>query len=52
MLGNKRKVLRIEMDSDVMEPTFTKEKDCILYIVPTSIGVIDNSANNRLKNGS
>ncbi|NP_001166048.1 myosin 1A isoform X1 [Nasonia vitripennis] len=49
MLGNKRKILRIEVMPEVTEPTFKKDGDNIIYAIPPSIGIIDNSANNGLK---
>ncbi|KAJ8680107.1 hypothetical protein QAD02_015894 [Eretmocerus hayati] len=49
MLGNKRKVLRIEVVPEVTEPIFRKDGEYILYAVPPSVGIIDESANNRLR---
>ena len=49
MLGNKRKLLRIEVMPEVTEPTFKKDGENIIYAIPPTIGIIDDSANNRLK---
>ena len=49
MLGNKRKVLKIEVMPEITEPVFRKEGDFIMYTVPPSIGIIDESANNRTR---
>lgn len=50
MLGNKSKVLRIEVVSDVLEPTFRKDGDNILYALPPSLNIIDSDASNgRMK---
>ncbi|KAK2588539.1 hypothetical protein KPH14_006318 [Odynerus spinipes] len=47
MLGNKSKVLRVEVMPDVIEPMFKREGDHIIYAIPPSIGIIEASANTR-----
>lgn len=49
MLGNKSKVLRIEVMPDVNEPTFKKDGDHIIYAIPPTVGIIDGGANTRLE---
>ncbi|XP_014215597.1 myosin-IA [Copidosoma floridanum] len=49
MLGNKRKFLQIEVMPDVLEPTFKKVGENIVYAIPPSVDIIQNSANNRMK---
>lgn len=49
MLGNKSKVLRVEVQPEVHEPTFKKDGDNIIYAIPPSIGIIDGGANTRLQ---
>ena len=49
MLGNKSKVLRVEVQPEVQEPTFKKDGEIIIYAIPPSIGIIDGSANTRLQ---
>lgn len=48
MLGNKSKVLRVEVMPDVMEPTFKKDGDNIIYAIPPSVAIIDNGTSTRL----
>lgn len=43
MLGNKSRMLRIEASPDVIEPTFKKDGDHIIYAIPPSAGIIDNT---------
>lgn len=53
MLGNKRKILQIEVVPEVSEPTFKKNGENILYAIPPSVEIINNGANNRVvKTGS
>ena len=55
MLGNKSKVLRVEVMPEVVEPTFTKSGENIVFAIPPSIGIIDVGANNdriRIKTAS
>lgn len=47
MLGNKGKVLKVEVMPDVIEATFKREGDQIIYAIPPSIGIIDASVNAR-----
>ena len=49
MLGNKSKVLRVEVQPKVHEPTFRKEGDNIVYAIPPSAGIIDGGANTRIQ---
>lgn len=49
MLGNKSKVLRVEVQPKVHEPTFRKEGDTIVYAIPPSAGIIDGGANTRIQ---
>ena len=49
MLGNKSKVLRVEVHPEVHEPTFKKDGENIIYVIPPSIGIIDGSANTRFR---
>ncbi|KZC06437.1 Myosin-IA [Dufourea novaeangliae] len=49
MLGNKSKVLRVKVLPDVLEPTFKKDGDNIIFAIPPSIGIIDGGANTRLQ---
>ncbi|XP_024946360.1 myosin-IA isoform X2 [Cephus cinctus] len=49
MLGNKSKVLRIEVIPEVIEPTFKKDSGNIIYAIPPSAGIIDVGANTRLQ---
>lgn len=49
MLGNKSRVLRIEVMPDVIEPTFGKDGDHIIYVIPPSVGIIDNGTSPRLE---
>lgn len=42
MLGNRSKVLSIEVLPNIVEPIFSKNGDNILYAVPPSIGIIDD----------
>lgn len=50
MLGNKSKVLSIEVLPDIVEPVFSKNGDNIIYAVPPSIGIIDDRM--RIKTAS
>lgn len=47
MLGNKSKVLRLEVNPEVYEPTFKKDGENIIYAIPPSIGIIDGSVATR-----
>ncbi|XP_043255294.1 unconventional myosin ID [Colletes gigas] len=49
MLGNKSKVLRVEVHPEVNEPTFKKDGDNIIFAIPPSIGIIDGCANTRIQ---
>ncbi|XP_033193175.1 unconventional myosin ID [Bombus vosnesenskii] len=49
MLGNKSKVLRVEVHPEVHEPTFKKDGENIIYVIPPSVGIIDGSANTRFR---
>ena len=49
MLGNKSKVLRVEVHPEVTEPTFKKDGDNIVYAIPASIGIIDGNTNARFQ---
>ncbi|XP_076657255.1 unconventional myosin ID [Halictus rubicundus] len=52
MLGNKSKILRVEVLPEVHEPTFKKDGDNIVYAIPPSIGIIDGGANTRFRTAS
>jgi myosin-1 len=53
MLGNKRKILQIEVVPEVTEPIFKKDGDNILYALPPTVEIIDDSANRlKIKTGS
>lgn len=47
MLGNKSKLLHIEVMPDVIEPTFKKDGNQIIYAIPPSAGIIEGSINTR-----
>jgi len=47
MLGNKSKLLRIEVMPDVNEPTFRKDGNQIIYAIPPSVSIIDGGTNTR-----
>jgi len=47
MLGNKSRLLRIAVMPDVIEPTFRKDGNQIIYAIPPSVGIIDGDANAR-----
>jgi myosin-1 len=47
MLGNKSKLLRIAVMPDVIEPTFRKDGNQIIYAIPPSVGIIDGDTNAR-----
>ncbi|XP_012226345.1 unconventional myosin ID [Linepithema humile] len=47
MLGNKSRLLRIEVMPDVSEPTFKKDGNQIIYAIPPSVSIIDGSVNTR-----
>ncbi|CAK9813224.1 Unconventional myosin ID [Anthophora quadrimaculata] len=47
MLGNKSKILRVEVHPEVNEPTFKKDGDNIIFAIPPSVGIIDGGANTR-----
>ncbi|XP_011341843.2 myosin-IA [Ooceraea biroi] len=47
MLGNKSRLLRIAVMPDVLEPTFRKDGNQIIYAIPSSVGIIDGDANAR-----
>lgn len=47
MLGNKSKLLHIEVMPDVIEPTFKKDGNQIVYAIPPSVGIIDCGTNIR-----
>ncbi|OAD54424.1 Myosin-IA [Eufriesea mexicana] len=47
MLGNKSKILRVEVHPEVHEPMFKKDGDNIIYVIPPSVGIIDGSTNTR-----
>lgn len=50
MLGNKSKVLSVEVMPEMVEPTFTKSGDNnIIYAVPPSIGIIEVGADDRMR---
>lgn len=49
MLGNKSRVLRVEVHPEVTEPTFKKDGDNIVYAIPASIGIIDGNTNARFQ---
>lgn len=42
MLGNKSKALSVEVRPEILEPTFSKNGENIMYAVPSSIGIIDD----------
>ncbi|XP_058800038.1 unconventional myosin ID [Phymastichus coffea] len=53
MLGNKRKILKIEVIPEVTRPTFKKDGDNIIYALPPSIDIIDDRTNRiKIKNTS
>lgn len=47
MLGNKSKILRVEVHPEVHEPMFKKDGDNIIYVIPPSVGIIEGSTNTR-----
>ncbi|CAK9808983.1 Unconventional myosin ID [Anthophora plagiata] len=47
MLGNKSKILRVEVHPEVHEPMFKKDGDNIIFAIPPSVGIIDGGANTR-----
>ncbi|XP_043792352.1 unconventional myosin ID [Apis laboriosa] len=47
MLGNKSKILRVEVNPEVYEPTFKKDGENIIYAIPPSIGIIDGNVATR-----
>jgi len=47
MLGNKSRFLYIEVMPDVIEPTFKKDGNQIVYAIPPSVGIIDGGTNTR-----
>lgn len=47
MLGNKSRLLRIEVMPDVNEPTFRKDGNQIIYAIPPSVSIIDGGTNTR-----
>lgn len=48
MLGNKKKVLKIEVMPEVSEPTFRKDGDnTIVFAIPPSRGIIEPATNSR-----
>ncbi|KAG7204040.1 hypothetical protein KM043_001899 [Ampulex compressa] len=49
LLGNKSKVLRIEVVPDVNEAAFRKDGEQIIYAIPPSVGIIDGSVNTRIQ---
>ncbi|KAL7293199.1 hypothetical protein TKK_0013344 [Trichogramma kaykai] len=49
MLGNKRKILRIEVVPEMTEPGFKKDGDNIIYAIPPSVGIIDDTSNNKTR---
>ncbi|KOC66671.1 Myosin-IA [Habropoda laboriosa] len=44
---NKSKILRVEVHPEVIEPTFKKEGDNIIFAIPPSVSIIDGGANTR-----
>ncbi|KMQ97753.1 myosin-ia-like isoform x1 protein [Lasius niger] len=47
MLGNKSRLLRIEVMPDVNEPTFRKDGNQIIYAIPPTVSIIDGGNNTR-----
>lgn len=47
MLGNKSRLLYIEVMPDVIEPTFKKDGNQIVYAIPPTVGIIDGNTNTR-----
>lgn len=48
MLGNKSKVLKVQVLPELVEPTFKKDGNDIIYGIPASIEIIDRQNNTRL----
>ncbi|XP_066585268.1 unconventional myosin ID [Prorops nasuta] len=49
MLGNKSKVLQIEVMPGITEPLFKKDGDNVIYAIPPSVGIIEEAAGPRLE---
>ncbi|XP_015183873.1 PREDICTED: myosin-IA [Polistes dominula] len=49
MLGNKSRVLRVEVMPDIIEPIFKKDGDQIIYAIPPSIGIIDPNSRQEIR---
>ncbi|XP_011312006.1 myosin-IA [Fopius arisanus] len=47
MIGNKSRVLRVEVRPDVSVPSFIREGDQIVHVVPPSVNIIDAGVNGR-----
>lgn len=47
MLGNKSRVLRVEVHPEVHEPMFKRDGDNVIYAIPPSESIIDGGANTR-----
>ena len=46
MVGNKKKVLKIEVMSEISDPTFRKDGDnVIVYAIPPTVGIIQPDSN-------
>lgn len=52
MLGNKSKVLRVEVMPDIVEPIFKRDGDQIIYAIPPSIGIIEPNSRHEIRTAS